>query len=124
MRERGGGFEGGLEGVECGGDLVVDALAVGGEVFGGGGDGGKGFVVRGGGEGQVELGGALAEEGGGFEVGAGVLLDVVRSGEVEISEKKRSRSARVQAQPSPRLGTKAWRKARVVESVVRWRSPR
>ena len=47
----GGVLEGGLEGVEGGGGLAVDALAIAGEVFGGGGLGGEGWVAGGRGQG-------------------------------------------------------------------------
>ena len=57
-----------FEGGESGGELGVDTVGVGGEVGGGEALGGEGWVVGWGGEGEVHLGGAAAEEGGGVEV--------------------------------------------------------
>ena len=67
------GGEGVLEGVEGAVDLGVDAGGVGGEGFGGEGLGCEGGVVGRSGEGEMHLGGAAAEEGGGVEVEAGVF---------------------------------------------------
>src|ERR1039458_9078211 len=72
----GEGVEGALESVEGAGDLGADAGDVGGEDFGGEGLGSKGGVTTGGGEGEVELSGAAAEQGGGVEGKAGVLASV------------------------------------------------
>ncbi len=62
-----------LESVECACDLGRDAVGVGAEVVGREGLGAEGGVVGGGGEGEVHLGGAAAEEGGGVEIEPGVF---------------------------------------------------